>query len=124
MHDDRPISRRHWRELVAKVDAILFRLDIVNMEEVLLMADLNTVKDAVTAQTTVVGSVVTLLEGLSAQLAAAVAANDPVAIQAVADSISANTKMLADAVAANTPAAPGPAPAPEPVPAPAPAPTA
>ena len=120
MHDDRPISRRHWRELVAKVDAILFRLDIVNMEEVLLMADLNTVKDAVTAQTTVVGSVVTLLEGLSAQLAAAVAANDPVAIQAVADSISANTKMLADAVAANTPAAPGPAPAPEPVPAPAP----
>ena len=116
MHDDRPISRRHWRELVAKVDAILFRLDIVNMEEVLLMADLNTVKDAVTAQTTVVGSVVTLLEGLSAQLAAAVAANDPVAMQAVADSISANTKVLADAVAANTPAAPAPAPAPGPAP--------
>ena len=73
----------------------------------------------VTAEETVIDSVVTLLNGLAAmiadlkaQLAAAIAANDPAAIQAVADSLAAlGTKVdadkqkLADAATANTPAA-------------------
>lgn len=70
------------------------------------MATLADLKAAVEAQTTVDSSVVTLLQGLSSQLAAAIAANDPAAIQAVLDGINANTKTLSDAVAANTPAAP------------------
>ncbi len=87
------------------------------------VADIKTSVDAlsvkVTAEESVIDSVVTLLNGLSAmiadlksQLAAAIAANDPAAIQAVADSLSAlSTKVdadkqkLADAATANTPAA-------------------
>lgn len=70
------------------------------------LADLTT---AVAAQTSVDTAVVTLLDGLTTQLAAAIAANDPVAVQALVDQIAANTATLSAAVTANTPA---PAPAP------------
>jgi len=58
----------------------------------------------VTAQTTVIGSVETLLQNLSSQLAAA--GTDPVKLQAVKDALDANTSRLAAAVQANTPSAP------------------
>lgn len=64
---------------------------------------LDDVQAKVMAQTTVVGSVVTLLGELSAQLKAA--ANDPAKVQAIADGIDANSAALANAVTANTPAA-------------------
>ena len=58
----------------------------------------------VTAQTTVIGSVETLLQNLSSQLAAA--GTDPVKLQAVKDALDTNTSRLAAAVQANTPSAP------------------
>ena len=57
----------------------------------------------VTEQSTVVGSTKLLLEQLAQMLKDAIAANDPAAIQAVADMITANTQTLSDAVIANTP---------------------
>ena len=70
------------------------------------MATLADIQADVTRQGTVITSVVTLLQGLNDQLKAALAANDPAAIQAVIDSIDTNTKSLSDAVVANTPGAP------------------
>lgn len=77
---------------------------------------------AVADEDTVIDSAVVLITGfaaqladIQAQLAAAIAANDPTAIQAVVDSmastvadITAKKQALADAVAAGTPAQPNP----------------
>ena len=84
-----------------------------------IQAKIATLTAAVAANTQVDGSIVTLLQGLTAmiaslkeQLAAAIATgSDPAALQAVLDglsaaetSIAANTQKLADAAVANTPA--------------------
>lgn len=62
---------------------------------------------AVAAQKTVADSTVTLLARIHAELQAAINANDPAKIQALADALQANTQELSDAVVANTdPAAP------------------
>jgi len=99
-----------WRQRLAvqldrierKCDQLLVQL---SRQENTLMATLDDVQADVTAQTTVVASAVTLLQGLSAQLAAAIASGDLTKIQAIKDGIDANTTTLANAVAANTPAA-------------------
>lgn len=72
------------------------------------MATLADIQAKVAAETVVEQSVITLLQSLSADLKAALAANDPVALQAIADGLDANTASLAAAVTANTPAAPTP----------------
>ena len=83
-----------------------------------VQTQLDSLAKAVAANTTIGGSIVTLLKGLTTmiadlrqQLADAIAANDPVAIQAVLDaltaletSVAADTKALADAATENTPA--------------------
>lgn len=77
----------------------------------IIMATLQNINDAVTAQATVEASVVTMLQGLTQQIKDAQASNDPVAMDKVVANIQANTKVLSDAVAANTPVAPAvPAP--------------
>ena len=65
------------------------------------MATLDDLVTDVAAQATVVDSVVTLLQGLRDQLAAAVAANDPAKVQAVITALDANTAKLTAAVAAS-----------------------
>lgn len=89
--------------------AILFA--ILNNQE-RIMATLADIQAKLAAETTVEASVIALLQTLSADLKAAIAGNDPVALQAVADQIDQNSAALAAAVTANTPAAPAPAPAP------------
>lgn len=71
------------------------------------MVDLTALTAQVTANTTVIESALTLINGFAAQLAAA--GTDPVALKALQDQLAAEDTKLADAVAANTPAAP-PAP--------------
>lgn len=72
------------------------------------MSALDDLTARVQENATVTGSVVTLINGLAAQIAAA--ANDPAKIQALAQELQASTQALSDAVQANTPP-PGPAPA-------------
>lgn len=91
------------QELVIDVKCMLtFQLE----QGELIMASLADITVAVAAETTVEASVVALLTQLSADLQAALANNDPVAMQAVVDSINANAAAMAAAVAANTPAPP------------------
>ena len=94
----------------SKLAAISQQLGIVQSQEAATMATIQDVQAEVTSQTDVVNSVVTLLNGLKAQLHAAIASGDPTAIQAVADGIAANTQALSDAAVANTPAATPPLP--------------
>lgn len=84
-----------------------------------IKAQVDVLTTKVTTEETAIDGVVTLLNGLTAiiadlrsQLAAAIAANDPAAIQAVADAlgalgtkVDADKQKLGDAVTANTPAA-------------------
>ena len=79
----------------------LFHTIISNQEKI--MATLADIQAAVAAERTVEDSVVTLLQTLSADLKAAIAANDPAAMQAVVDTIDQNTAALSAAVTANTP---------------------
>lgn len=67
------------------------------------MTALEQLQADVTAEDTVIGSAITLLNGLYAQLQAA--GTDPVALAALSTDIQAKTQALAAAVTANTPAA-------------------
>lgn len=71
-----------------------------------IMADLTTLTAAVAANRTVSDSAVTLLQGLKVALDAAIAADDPVALEALSTDLGAQTTALAAAVTANTPVAP------------------
>lgn len=66
-------------------------------------ATLDDLQQKVNDEATVEASAITLLEGLSAQLAAA--KNDPAKVQAIADQLDANKTALAASVLANTPSA-------------------
>ncbi len=70
------------------------------------MADLTQITADVTANGDAVASAVTLLTQLHDEIVAA--GTDPAALAALASSLEANTQALADAVVANTPAAPTP----------------
>ena len=73
-----------------------------------MSAQLDALAAAVAANTTVTGSAIELLNGLHAKILELLAQEviDPVAVQALADDLSAQTQALAAAVTANTPAAP------------------
>lgn len=86
----------------AKETALESRVTLLEGKVKKIMATLADVETEVTKQTTVVQSAVTLLNGLSAQLKAALASQDPTAVQRVIDEIDANTAALAAGVAANT----------------------
>ncbi len=68
------------------------------------MSALSELQDKVAALKTVGDSAIALLNGLKAALDAAIASNDPAALQALSDSIGSETDALAAAVSANTPA--------------------
>lgn len=103
-----------WRNAPAWAIELREMLRAISTTEAKLMATLDDVQAAVTAEDTVIGSAETLLQGLSAQLAAA--GTDPAKLAALQSDITAKTSELAAAVAANTPAAAPPAPAPSPAP--------
>ena len=86
-----------------KLDAILRVLQEILRKEITMSAELDALTVQVKANTDVEASAVALLQGLSAQIAAA--KTDPVALQALADSLKASAQGLADAIVANTPSA-------------------
>jgi hypothetical protein len=90
--------------LAAQLKALQATLNTVQTGESTMAADLSGIQSQVAANTNVIQSAITLLNGLAAQLQAA--KNDPVAIQSIIDKMTADDNALAQAVAANTPAAP------------------
>ena len=102
-HELGPDTLAAISELTQAVGAIL-------KQGKLIMAALDDLKAAVAAEQTVEQSAITLLNGLTGQLQALVAASNgsvsAADIEAVVASVNANKDGLAAAVAANTPAAP------------------
>lgn len=83
------------------------KLDALLKGEQTMAATFADIQAAVTANTSAEASVVVVLNNISAQLVAALAAGGtPAQIQAVIDQVNANTAAAAAAVVANTPAAP------------------
>jgi hypothetical protein len=120
-------------QLQTTMNAVLAALQTLIAQGKTEMLNTTALTAQVAANTTVEGSALTLIQGfaasqaaLSAQLAAAIANNDPVALaaaqKAIDDSVAAlgtSDSALAAAIAANTPAAPA-APAAPPAAPPAP----
>lgn len=71
-----------------------------------VMTVLTDLQAKVAANTAVTQSAVTLIQGLKAKLDDAIASGDPAQLQALSDQLGTDDQALADAVAANTPAAP------------------
>jgi hypothetical protein len=93
------------RLVLARIErAVLTVLKRLELLTETVMATMDDVRARVDAQRTVTQSVVTLLEELRRQLATAAASQDPAVMQALADSIEANTAVLAAAVTSHTPA--------------------
>ena len=103
---DDKLDRLFWGQLMHgyKLDRVVrFQETLIRME-IHTMALIDDVITSVTEETTEVQSAITLLEGLSAALAAA--GTDPVKLTALKTSIDSNKAALAAAVLANTPSAP------------------
>src|SRR6266581_2647782 len=88
------------QHLLGEIQKFGQRLDDIERKLKQIMATLNDVQAAVTAEDTVVDSAIALLQGLAAQIAAL--APNQAAIDALAADVTAKTQQLADAVAANT----------------------
>lgn len=84
-------------------NAILEKLDEILGKEDKIMSALDDLTAQVAADTTVIQSAVTLINGIAAQIAAA--GTDPTKLAALTASLKANDDSLAAAVTANTPAA-------------------
>jgi hypothetical protein len=90
--------------LEGKLDHAISLLNALLTQGNRIMSTLADVQAAVTAEDTVVDSAIALLQGLAAQIAAL--QPNQAAIDALAADVTAKTTALANAVAANTPAAP------------------
>jgi len=96
-----PEVLRRLTEIENKVDLMLDRQETI-------MSALDDLQAAVAAEDTVIDSAITLINGIPALIAAA--GTDPAKLAALQTDITTKSKALADAVAANTPAAAAPPP--------------
>lgn len=103
----REISRRLAR-IEQRLDEQLETLVQVQTEGAAIMTDLSVITEEVAQNGDAIGSAVALLGNLSQQIRDL--STDPAALQALADQLDANTQQLAEAVVANTPAAPAQTP--------------
>ena len=90
-------------EVLARLDEILDKLDLVTSNQETMMAAIDDLQAAVAAEDTVIDSAIALIQGIPALIAAA--GVDPAKLAALQSDITAKSTALATAVAANTPAA-------------------
>jgi hypothetical protein len=105
--DDEPVLTDRLLRLLdvpERLDGIEHLLTRIILKERQIMADLTTLKAEVTRNTEVDQSAIALLTGLAAQIEAL--KTDPAALQALADELKGSSDALANAITANTPAAP------------------
>ncbi len=92
----------------AQFNALDKKLDQLIAKENKLAQELETLKQQVAANTTVIGSAKDLLVGLKKKLDDAIASGDPAQLTALSDELKTQDDALAAAVVANTPATPTP----------------
>lgn len=103
-HEPRDTTEHLLAVVAWQNERILALLHQILNRETHMDTELTTLTNAVEAEGTVVDSAIVLLEQLVADIEAE--KNDPVAIQAIVDSVNAQKQKLTDAIVANTPAAP------------------
>jgi hypothetical protein len=89
-----------------KLQAILHALDRIEKGQQTMAGELAALQASVARVKTVEDSAIALLQGLKAQLDAAIASGDPAALQALSDALGTDSDALAAAVTANTPVTP------------------
>jgi hypothetical protein len=94
---------RLLRSIDRKLDQVIGLLQTIIEKEAIMSQATDNLSAAVQRETNVVSSVTTLISGLAAQIKQT--STDP-QVQALADQINADSDTLAQAVTANTPAAP------------------
>ncbi|MBV8848100.1 MAG: hypothetical protein JOZ16_00790 [Methylobacteriaceae bacterium] len=94
---------RLLRSIERKLDRVISLLETIIEKETIMSQATDNLAAAVQRETSVVSSVTALISGLASQIKQTSA--DP-QVQALADQINANSDTLANAVTANTPAAP------------------
>lgn len=90
-------------EVMRRLDALDEKIDLILDRQEIIMATMAELEAAVTRNTDVDESVLTLIAGISQQLKDA--QGDPAQIADIIAKLDANTQKMADAVTANTPAA-------------------
>ncbi len=99
-------TRRHAHEILQRLVALSLQMSALQQEIDKMAGELDELKANVEANGQVEASAVALLQGLKAQLDAAIANNDMGAVKTLADTLGTQTSDLAAAVTANTPSAP------------------
>jgi hypothetical protein len=100
----------HWvipsdvSRIEQKVDLLLRYVRFIINEEIIVSQELDDLTTQVAANKDVTQSAITLIQGIKARLDAA--GTDPTKLKALRDDLAAQDLALANAVAANTPAAP------------------
>lgn len=89
-----------FRDALGRLDSLLVAVGYIAEEIRTMSTQLDALTAQVTANGTVIGSAITLIQGLKAQLDAA--GTDPAKLQALSDSLAKTDSDLAAAVAANT----------------------
>jgi uncharacterized protein YhbP (UPF0306 family) len=95
--------REFLDRLDAKLDLILQEIQTMSAN---ISANLQALETQIAQNVSVESSAVTLIQGIAAQLSAALANSDDAALPALVNQLNASATSLAAAVAANTPAAP------------------
>jgi hypothetical protein len=90
-------------EITQKLDKILDALGSIRRKEATMSVELDNLAAQVKANGDAEASAIVLIKGLADQIAAA--KTDPVALQALSDSLKASATSLSEAITANTPAA-------------------
>lgn len=100
-----------YSNLVNQLNRIEQKLDLILKKEVAMSATIDQLVADVTAETTLEGSIITLLNNVEAQLKAAlantvIAPADQAKLDSMFSDLESNKAALAAAIAANTPVAP------------------
>jgi hypothetical protein len=111
-----------WIDIPGQLSRIERKINLLLQMEHDMGKELEDLKAAVAAETTVGDSVVALLADISTRLNQALANGDTAALAALSTELTANQAKIAAAVLANTPAPTEPAPQPVPVDPPPPTP--
>ena len=99
-------------EVMRRLDTLSDQIDLIQSNLETIMSAIDDLQAAVAAEDTVIDSAITLISGIPALIAAA--GVDPAKLAALQADIANKSKALADAIAANTPAAPAAPTAPPP----------
>ena len=91
---------------VMQQSLMLNLLSAIYRKVMIMAGELDNLTTQVAANGDVIDSAIVLIQGIKSALDAAIAANDPAALQSLSDALAAKDAELAAAVEANTPAAP------------------